>query len=207
MGPRLSPPADVLTNRADRTFTVKARLKPGVSINSAAAEISALAKSFEQSYPDTNRGFGATVHTEVQARLDVTPFYQSVLVLLFGLVTVVLLIACANVANLTLGRGRSRSRELAVRLAIGASRFRLVRQLMMENLLIALAGGGLGLLIAQAMVEVLSNLEIVGDLPIKASFRLDGRVLAFTLFVSIASAILLVFFRRCNPQRRISRRH
>jgi predicted permease len=103
---------------------------------------------------------------------------------------VVLLIACANVANLMLGRGRARAREIAVRLSIGAGRVRLIRQLMAESLLVALAGGALGLLVAQGAVEWASTLEIVADAPVKIDFRLDIRVLYFTLIVSIGSAIL-----------------
>jgi predicted permease len=121
--------ADVLTNRASRRFDVKGRLKSGVSIETAAREAAVLAKSLEQAYPDSNRGFGATVLTESQFRFERVPVYRTVVVSLFGLVLIVLLIACCNVANLMLGRGKSRAREIAVRLAIGASRSRLVRQL------------------------------------------------------------------------------
>jgi putative ABC transport system permease protein len=110
--------------------------------------------------------------------------------LLFGIVIVALLIACANVANLMLGRGRARAREIAVRLAIGASRGRLVRQLMVESLLIALAGGALGLLIAVFGVEVLSTIQIPSDIPIQLSFQLDGRVLAMTILASFTCAML-----------------
>ena len=190
MGPLVSRTENLLTDRSKRSFLVKGRLKPGISIQSAAAEASVFARSLAQSYPETNRALEMTVRSEIQARLDVMPFYGPLVVSLFILVMVVLLIGCANVANLMLGRGRSRAREIAVRLAIGASRTRLVRQLMVENLLVAVAGGGLGLLIAEAAVEAFSTLEIAGDVPIKLGFQLDERVLLFTLFVSIASAIL-----------------
>lgn len=190
MGPKLVPSnPDLLTNRNRRAFNVKGRLKPDVSMAAAAAEASATAKSLEQSFPDTNRGVGATVRTEIQTRLDREPYALIQQILLFGIVIVVLLIACANVANLQLGRGRARAREIAVRLAIGASRVQLIRQLMIENVLIALASGVLGLLVAALFVQVFSTLETPGDVPVQLSFRLDARVLGFTLLASIASAI------------------
>src|SRR4029450_8129187 len=100
----------------------------GMTIAGAAAEASSLAKSFEEAFPDTNRGIGATVRTEIQTRLDREPYALIQQIILFGMVVVVLLIACANVANLQLSRGRARAREIAVRLAIGASRVQLIRQ-------------------------------------------------------------------------------
>src|SRR5262245_25137208 len=190
MGPKLvfgNP--DLLTNRSIRAFNVKGRLKPGVTMAAAAAEASALAKSLEQSFPDSNRGVGATVRTEIQTRLDREPYALIQQVLLFGMVIVVLLIACANVANLQLGRGRARAREIAVRLAIGASRTQLLRQLMLENVLIAMASGLLGLLVAELFVQVFSTLDAPGDVPVQFSIRLDARVLLFTFLVSIASTI------------------
>ncbi len=129
---------DLLTNRSERAFSVKGRLKPGISIQSAGAEAGALARLLEQSYPATNRSFGAALRTELQARLDNDPVTPLMVAILFAIVVIALLIACANVANLTMSRGRARAREIAVRLAIGASRGRLVRQLMAESLLIAI---------------------------------------------------------------------
>lgn len=181
---------DLLSNRGKRSFTVKGRLKPDVSIQAASAEASSLAKSLEQIYPNTNRSFSAVVRTELQTRAEVQQGDTIIVGLLFSIVLVVLLIACANVANLMLGRGRARAREISVRLAIGASRSRLVRQLMAESLLIAFAGGALGLLIAQLCVELASNFQIPGDVPIQFSFQLDQRVLWFTALVSLACAVL-----------------
>jgi len=191
MGPKLMPGTpELLTNRGNRQFNVKGRLKPGVTLAAASAEASAWAKSLEQSYPDTNKGVGASVRTEIQTRLDREPLMLIQQIILFGMVVVVLLIACANVANLQLSRGRARAREIAVRLAIGASRFQIVRQLMIENLLIALASGVMGLLVAEVFVKVFSTLETPGDVPVQLSFRLDGRVLVFTLLVAGVSAIV-----------------
>jgi predicted permease len=180
---------DLLTNRSLRVFNVKGRLKSGVSLAAAASEASALGKSLEQSFPNSNRGIGATVRTEIQTRLDREPFALIQQILLFGIVMVVLLIACANVANLQVSRGRARAREIGVRLAIGASRMKLVRQLMVENILIALASGLLGLLVALVFVQIFSSLETPGDVPVQLDFRLDIRVLGFTFLIAIVSAV------------------
>jgi putative ABC transport system permease protein len=191
MAGKFPPDADTLTNRASRRFDVKGRLKSGVSISTAAQEASALARSLEQAYPDTNRGFGATVLTESQFRFERMPVYRMVVAALFGLVLIVLLIACCNVANLMLGRGKSRAREIAVRLAIGASRSRLVRQLMAESLIIALAGAVVGLVVANGALNFFATKVVVlSDAPVELAFQLDSRVLYFTLLVSVASAIL-----------------
>jgi predicted permease len=189
MAPKFEAKEDLRT-RDYRDIGVKGRLKPGVTLEAASAEISAIEKSLEQSHPVTNKGFGAAVRTENQIRLDNTPAFAALVIALFTLVTVVLLIACSNVANLVLARGGARAREFAVRLAIGAGRFRLIRQLMAENLIIAICGGGLGLLFAQFAVGYFSSLDVVADEPVKLSFEIDHRVLLFTLLVSVASAIL-----------------
>ena len=181
---------DLLTNRSERAFSVKGRLKPGISLQSAGAEADALAHSLEQSYPATNRSFGAALRTELEARLDNDPVTPLMVAILFAIVVIALLIACANVANLLLSRGRARAREIAVRLAIGASRGRLVRQLMAESLLIAAAGGALALLVAQFSIDLVSKLPTAGDIPMQTDVQLDARVLWFTLLVSATTAIL-----------------
>jgi predicted permease len=181
---------DLLTNRSDREFTVKGRLRPDITIQAADAEVSAFARSLEQTYPATNRAFGAALRTELQARIDDNPVTPLMIAVLFAIVLVALLIACANVANLMLGRGQARAREIAVRLAIGASRTRLVRQLMAESLVIAVTGGALGLLVTQLGVEVISGLLPPGDIPIQTTVELDARVLWFTMLVSLGTAVL-----------------
>ena len=191
MGPKLSAlNQDLLTNRSRREFFVKGRLTNGVSIQAADAEIATIAKSLEEANPATNHAFGARIRTESQLRNELDPSEAPLITWLFGLVIVVLSIACANVANLMLNRGRTRGREIAVRLAIGASRRRIIGQVMGESLVIALAGGALGLLITEYAVAVFSGIEIPGDLPIRFNFDLDYRVLAFTLIASLVSAIL-----------------
>ncbi len=181
---------DLLTDRAQRAFAVKGRVKPGVSLHAASGEAAALAAALAQSFPKTNRGFGAVVRTERQARLDAQQYDAILAGLLFALVAVVLLIACANIANLLLGRGRARSRELAIRVAIGASRARLVRTQLTECSLIALGGCLLGLFIAQAGIGLESTVKIPADIPIDLTIQLDIRVVLFTLAVSLGSVFL-----------------
>src|SRR5215467_13133289 len=153
MGPKLSGAnQDLLTNRSRREFFVKGRLAGDVSVQVADAEIAATAKSLEESNPATNHAIGAIVQTENQFRMELDPGEAETIGFLFTLVGIVLLIACANVANLMLNRGRAREREIAVRLAIGANRRRIVRQLMVESLVIALAGGALGLILTEYAV-------------------------------------------------------
>ncbi len=188
MAPALA--GDALTNRARREFFVKGRLKHGVSISAADADVAAIARTLQESYPSTNRSVGAAVRTERQTRAEFDPGDQELVVLFSVLVVVVLSIACANVANLMLNRGRARTREVAVRLAVGASRRRIVEQLMTESLIIAFVGGAAGLLITQAAVEAFSSIRLPGDLPIQFNFQIDYRVVAFTAVASMASAIL-----------------
>ncbi len=122
MAPKLlASSEDVSTNRSNRGFTVEGRLRPGVSQAAAGAEIATLATSLEQSFPASNRGFGAAVRTEMQARIDFSQGDPTLVALLFSLGLVVLLIACANVANLMSGRGRARAREIAVRRAAASA--------------------------------------------------------------------------------------
>jgi predicted permease len=177
-------------NRAGRSLVVKGRLKPGVSLRTAAQEASSIAKALEQAYPTTNRGFSATVNTELEMRLISTPLLGGLVAALFTVAAVVLLIACANIGNLLLVRGRARGREIAVRLAIGASRVKLVRLLLIESLLIALTGGALAVLVSQFTAGMFSTMELPADVPVHLNFEMDMRVLWFTILLSIASTLL-----------------
>jgi predicted permease len=191
MGPKLYASFEnERTDRNARWFAIFGRLKPGISIRTAAQEVEAVAKGLEKLFPATNRGFSATVTTEREFRLISLPVLGGLVAALFTLALVILSIACANVANLMLGRGRAREREIGVRLAIGASRARLLRLLLLESFLIAIASGALSLVAARISLSVLSNVEIPSDLPFQLRFQIDERVLWFTAIVSGASAFL-----------------
>jgi putative ABC transport system permease protein len=191
MSQRLSASArDPLDDRSQQEFQLKGRLKPGVSREQAQAEMVTLAKNLETAYPETNRNHRAAVRTELQARMDVDPYDAALAFMLMALVGLVLLIACANVANLMLARARARSKEIAIRLAIGAGRLRLIRQLLIESIILALFGATLGLGLAYFGIEFLKNIRVPSDLPIVIGVQLDQRVLLFSLLVAIGSAIV-----------------
>jgi predicted permease len=179
-----------LERRADRAMFVHGRLRPGVSLKQAAAETRVISRQLGQAYPDTNRTCTLVADTELGARSSSDPLDLTLLVGLLSLSGVVLLIACGNVMNLMLSRGRARSREIAVRMAIGAGRGRLIRQFLTESLIIAFAGGILGLLVAQAGADLFSQIRVPSDIPLVLNFDLDPRVLLFTALVAVVSAVL-----------------
>ena len=178
-----------LETRDKHDFTVKARLKPGISQGTARVELTTIWNNLQQSYPDINRGRKVDVKTEIQARYQQDPYDAILVMFLMGLVGLVLIIACANVANLLLARASSRSREIAIRLAIGASRVRLVRQLLLESLVLALLGGLFGVVLGYAGILFLQRIQVPTDLPVVISVQLDHRVLEFSLIAALVSAL------------------
>jgi putative ABC transport system permease protein len=172
--------------RGAHFMTVIGRLKPGVTIESASADLSTTASRLEQAYPETNAGWTITL----------TPFEQQVLgrvrpVLLTLLIAVgcVLLIACVNIANLLLAQGAGRQKEMAVRAALGAGRGRLLRQLLTESLVLALLGGLAGLLLATWGVDLLLGLA-PGDIPRLEEVGIDLRVMGFAFGVTFLTGLL-----------------
>jgi predicted permease len=183
-------PIDPNQDRGDRSYTVKARLKPGVSRQTAQAEIATIWSGLQQQYPENNQNLGIVVRTELQTRIAREGPDAALVGLLMALVSVVLLIACANVASLLLGRARARTREIALRISLGASRTRLLSQLFTESLLLSLIGGVLGLWIAYGGIAFFQTIPLPSDPPIVIRPVLDARVLVFSLVAAIVSAII-----------------
>jgi predicted permease len=181
---------DWTDDRGDRALDVKGRLALRVSQNQAAAEARVIASGLEKAYPATNRRWAAAVRTDVQARIDQSAYDAFLVSMLLALAGVVLLIACANVANLMLVRALARSGEIAIRMAIGAGRWRVARQLLTETLLITLSAAALGLALAQTCIAALLPWHIPGDIPIEITARIDYRVMSYALCVAILSAVV-----------------
>ncbi|HET6898006.1 MAG TPA: ABC transporter permease, partial [Vicinamibacteria bacterium] len=178
--------ADQLQNRSLRIFRGLARLAPGVTVAQAQGQATAIAARLAQEHPKTNEGVG----------IELTPIYdrlvggvRTALLVLMGVVSLVLLIASANVANLLLARAKSREREIAIRTALGAGRGRLVGQLLTESVLLSTAGSVLGVLLARWILDVLPSIG-GAEIPRLATVRIDLGVLAFTAAVAVATGLL-----------------
>ena len=191
MGPAIVGSApESLEQRNLRSLEVRGRLRPGVSFGQAQEEVRLLAASLEQTYPDTNRGYGMLLKTQFDARLEERGPMAPSAFLLLALALVVLLVACANVSGLLLSRSPARAREIALRLAIGGGRFRVIRQLVAEAVLLAAGGGLLGLVLAHAAVAVFQQLSLVSDIGVRVTFELDRRAIVVGLTLAAASALL-----------------
>ena len=198
MGPRMTKPefAQVWTPlaltdkeasvRGEHHFQAIARLKPGATLSQAQAEMNTISERLAATYPDDDKGWGAVVNS---LREETVGEVRPALLMMLGSVAFVLLIACANVANLILARTFTRRKELAIRSAIGASRARIVLQLLGESLLVSLCGGLLGLVAAHFGIDLLISF-FADKLPRMGDIGLNGPVLGFTFALSIATGIL-----------------
>ena len=181
---------ELASNRDNHTYYVLGRLKQNVSLPLAQTDLSTIAARLEKDYPQANTGHGVVVYPIVE---DTVRFYARALWVLMGAVGFVLLIACANVANLTLARSSTRQREIALRLALGASRSRIIRQLLTESVMVALIGGALGVLIAYWGIDAMRAAnpgEAAKFAPGWEHLGINFQVLVFTLGVSVLSGAL-----------------
>jgi len=187
-----SPGDTRIQRRATRWLFVKARRKPGVSFEQARARVETVMARLEAQYPDTNENRPAHVLPASDVRLH--PMIDGTLgpmaAALLGMVGLVLLVACANVANMLLARANARRREIAVRLALGAGRGRLVRQLLTESLLLASTGAAVGLLLTAWSTRVLATMPLPVPVPLELDFGQDARVLVFTAAIALATAVV-----------------
>ncbi|HEY1306442.1 MAG TPA: ABC transporter permease [Vicinamibacterales bacterium] len=181
---------NALERRDLRVLEVRARLKPGVSIEQAREETALIARALERTHPDTNRNYGMLVRSAMQTRLDERGPSAPGAFMLLTLALVVLLVACANVAGLLMSRAPERQPEIALRMAIGGGRGRVARQLVTESVLLAVGGGVLGLAIGYGVVVFFRGMPIVSDIGVRLTFDLDRRAILVGLVVAAASALL-----------------
>jgi predicted permease len=187
---RISDGVDPLEARELRYITVKARLRRGVTIEQARAELSVISRDLARAYPQSERGRSLLARTELQDRAAELPPLVALNGMLMILAGAVLLVSCANVAGLLTSRAPARAREMATRLAIGSGRRRLIRQLLTESLLIAIAGGLLGLIAAAVTVRAFQFIRFPTDMSMGYAFRFDYRVMTFGFAVSLGSVLL-----------------
>ncbi len=183
---------ETLEDRANDFLRVIAKLQPGVSLDEARAAVDVQTARLLSEYPETNKGQSILVHPEPMARMEpaAVAFMPPVAAVFMGLVSLVLIIACANVANLLLARGMSRQKEMAIRIALGAKRGQVLRQLLAESLLLSLLGAAAALVIAQWAGSALASFNMATDLPLRLEFSLDYTVLSFALGVAVLTGIV-----------------
>ena len=177
---------DTRAVRGNHNYAVIARLKKSVDIRQAQAELSAISTRLEQLYPEDDKGWGAII---VPLREELVGDVRAALLVLLGAVAFVLLIACANVANLVLAKTLARRKEIAIRTALGASRFVVLRQILAETVVLSVAGGALGLFLARFGITLI--VKVLGDrIPPFMQITLDVPVLTFTLLLSVLAGVL-----------------
>jgi len=181
---------DVLTDRTARSVDVFARLRPGVSMEQARDDLRRLATNLEREHPAASKGRGAMVFSQVGYRIAEAPDNFTLSWLFFAVAALVLSIACINVANLLLSTAPARVRETAVRLAMGASRSRLLRQFLIESAVLSTGGAIAGLGVAAVCASFIRSIEIASDLPLKLDARVDLRVGLFAVAVGVISGVL-----------------
>ncbi len=190
MQPAVAPGQNLVMNRGAGWLDVVGRLRSGVNIDQARAEMDVLAQQIEKEYPGTFTDMTLGVFKFLDAPLGIQGEMFPVLLMLMGVVALVLLIACGNVANLLLARATARTREISVRVALGASRSRVVRQLLTESFLLAALSGVAGLLVGVWCTRLLSGLISFGDLPVAFNVAPDRYVIGFAAGISLLTSII-----------------
>jgi macrolide transport system ATP-binding/permease protein len=189
MAHEIEPGSEWLDSRGDDNLFVVGRLKPGVRPAQAESALTALTLQLGKEYPHDNEGRGVRLLTPGLFIPDIRNSVVNFSAVLMGVVGLVLLLACVNLANLLLARATERRKELAIRLAVGASRVRIVRQLVTESVLLSLGGGLVGLLLAAWMNDLVASIQLPTDIALVFDLHLDWRVLTFALGVSLATGI------------------
>jgi len=181
---------DPLTTRYARSLTVKGRLKPGVTMTAARAELTTIGNDLARVYPATNANRPFSAQTELQVRFTSKPIDVGLLLVLTVVSAAVLCVACANVSALLASRAPVRAREIALRMALGAGRARLVRQLITESLAVAVAGCAGGIAVGYVGIVLMRQIQLPSELIVRPAMNLDTRVLLFDLALAVASTLL-----------------
>ena len=193
-----------LTRREDHPFNVRARLAPGVTVEQARASMNVLAADLARTYPELNEGRGISVFPVLQTRVspEVDAQMTSAAAFTMGVVILVLVIGTLNLANLLLVRSTARAREIAVRLALGAGRARVVRVVVSEAMVLAAVGGLGGLIMAAAVAGIARNVRLDFTIPVLVDLRLDAAVVGFTLMMSVTTGLVFGLIPALRATRR-----